>query len=83
MSFLPPDFEPPVLETERFRLRSLKVHDVIKDYDAVMTSQSSQIAYHFFKCFLRKSMARAQAVLALAPWKLPRSSQWKPCCASG
>jgi RimJ/RimL family protein N-acetyltransferase len=39
MSFLPPDFEPPLLETERFRLRSLTVHDVVKDYDAVMTSR--------------------------------------------
>jgi hypothetical protein len=38
---------------------------------------------YFFRCFLRKSMARCHAVLALASWKLPRSSQWKPCCASG
>jgi hypothetical protein len=38
---------------------------------------------YFFICFLRKSMVRCQASLALASWKLPRSSQWKPCCASG
>src|SRR5437764_1495655 len=34
MSFLPPDFEPPLLETERFRLRSLTVHDLVKDHEA-------------------------------------------------
>ncbi len=36
--FVPKEFTPPVLETECFRLRALTVHDVIKDYDAVMTS---------------------------------------------
>ncbi|MFC2031218.1 GNAT family N-acetyltransferase [Chloroflexota bacterium] len=36
---VPPDFEvPQVLETSKFRLRMLTVHDVVKDYDAVMTS---------------------------------------------
>jgi methionine-S-sulfoxide reductase len=40
-----------------------------------------RIAPHFFRCFLRKSTARCQAALALASWKLPRSSQWNPCCA--
>lgn len=36
---VPKDFDvPAVLETERFRLRMLKVTDVVKDYDAVMTS---------------------------------------------
>ena len=40
MGFLPPDFEvPEVLETDRFRLRPLTVHHVVKDYDAVMTSR--------------------------------------------
>lgn len=40
MSFLPKDFVvPTLLETERFRLRPLTVHDVIKDYDAVMSSR--------------------------------------------
>jgi GNAT acetyltransferase-like protein len=40
MSFLPPDFEPPLLlETERFRMRPLDVNDVVKDYDAVMSSR--------------------------------------------
>ncbi|MEO0768642.1 MAG: GNAT family N-acetyltransferase [Cyanobacteria bacterium J06649_4] len=29
---------PTVLETEAFRLRMLTIHDVVKDYDAVMTS---------------------------------------------
>lgn len=39
MSFLPGDFEPPkLLETERFRLRPITIHDVVKDYEAVMTS---------------------------------------------
>ena len=34
-----PDFTiPETLKTKRFRLRPLTIHDVIKDYDAVMTS---------------------------------------------
>jgi hypothetical protein len=37
--FLPEDFEvPQELETNRFRLRILKVSDVVNDYDAVMSS---------------------------------------------
>lgn len=37
--FLPLDFKvPEKLETEKFRLRMLTVNDVVKDYDAVMTS---------------------------------------------
>lgn len=40
MPFLPPDFEvPATLETERFRMRSITIHDIVKDYDAVMSSQ--------------------------------------------
>jgi RimJ/RimL family protein N-acetyltransferase len=40
MTFLPENFDPPErLETERFRLRPIAVHDVVKDYDAVMTSR--------------------------------------------
>jgi len=36
---VPRDFIiPEVLETDKFRLRMLKVTDVVKDYDAVMTS---------------------------------------------
>ncbi len=39
MPFLPRDFEVPTLvETDRFRIRPLTIHDVVKDYDAVMTS---------------------------------------------
>jgi hypothetical protein len=38
-AFVPEDFEvPEKLETERFRLRMLSVNDVVKDYDAVMSS---------------------------------------------
>jgi RimJ/RimL family protein N-acetyltransferase len=38
--FLAKDFQvPAILETDRFRLRMLTVSDVVKDYDAVMTSQ--------------------------------------------
>lgn len=38
--FLDPEFKVPErLETERFRLRMLTVNDVVKDYDAVMTSK--------------------------------------------
>jgi len=37
--FVPPDFTiPEKLETEKFRVRMLTVNDVVKDYDAVMTS---------------------------------------------
>lgn len=37
--FVPHDFiVPEILETDKFRLRKLKVTDVVKDYDAVMTS---------------------------------------------
>jgi hypothetical protein len=40
MRFLPPEFEvPELLETDRFRIRPLTIHDVVKDYDAVMTSR--------------------------------------------
>jgi hypothetical protein len=39
MPFVPKDYEiPATLETTEFRLRMLTVHDVVKDYDAVMTS---------------------------------------------
>lgn len=38
-SFVPKDFQvPEKLETDTFRLRVLTVNDVVKDYDAVMTS---------------------------------------------
>lgn len=37
--FVAPDFKvPAMLETTEFRVRMLKVTDVVKDYDAVMTS---------------------------------------------
>ena len=37
--FVPADFEiPETLERPEFRLRMLTVHDVVKDYDAVMSS---------------------------------------------
>jgi len=36
--FVPEEFMVPELETEEFRLRTLTIHDVVKDYDAVMTS---------------------------------------------
>jgi hypothetical protein len=37
--FVPPEFKVPErLETKEFRLRMLTVNDVVKDYDAVMTS---------------------------------------------
>lgn len=39
MPFVPADFQVPrTLETSEFRLRMLTVNDVVKDYDAVMTS---------------------------------------------
>ncbi len=39
MGFLPRDFAVPErLEAERFHLRPITIHDIIKDYDAVMTS---------------------------------------------
>ena len=40
MPFLPPTFTiPAVVETERFRMRSITIHDAFKDYDAVMSSR--------------------------------------------
>lgn len=40
MSFLPREFiVPTVVETERFRMRSITIHDAFKDYDAVMSSR--------------------------------------------
>ena len=43
--FVPADFEIPTgLETERFRLRMLTVHDVEKDYEAVMETRERLFA---------------------------------------
>jgi len=40
MSFLPSEFHvPAVVETARFKMRSITIHDVFKDYDAVMSSR--------------------------------------------
>ena len=40
MPFLPRDFQvPAVVQTDRFRMRSITIHDVFKDYDAVMSSR--------------------------------------------
>ena len=40
MPFLPPEFTvPAVVETERFRMRSITIHDAFSDYDAVMSSR--------------------------------------------
>lgn len=40
MSFVPPDFVVPVsVETDGFRMRMLTIHDLVKDYDAVMSSR--------------------------------------------
>jgi hypothetical protein len=40
MPFLPRDFQVPALvETPRFRMRSITIHDAFKDYDAVMSSR--------------------------------------------
>lgn len=40
MAFLPRDFEvPAVVETARYRMRSITIHDAFKDYDAVMSSR--------------------------------------------
>jgi hypothetical protein len=40
VGFVPSEFEvPELLEHDRFRLRPLTVHDLVKDYDAVMSSR--------------------------------------------
>ena len=40
LPIVPNDFEvPELLETERLRLRPLTIHDAVRDYDAVMTSE--------------------------------------------
>ena len=47
MSFLPSGFiVPNVIETDYFKLRSITIHDVFKDYDAVMSSRD-----HLWKRF--------------------------------
>ncbi|CAG1009003.1 hypothetical protein BURK1_03603 [Burkholderiales bacterium] len=47
MPFLPEDFTIPArVETARFRMRSITIHDVFKDYDAVMSSRE-----HLWKRF--------------------------------
>ena len=41
MPFLPTEFTiPAVVQTERFRMRSITIHDAFKDYDAVMSSRA-------------------------------------------
>lgn len=41
MTFVPDSFSvPTALATEQFRLHPLTIHDVVRDYDAVMTSQT-------------------------------------------
>jgi hypothetical protein len=40
MGFVPQDFEVPTsLETGAIRLRPITVHDVVRDYNAVMTNR--------------------------------------------
>jgi len=40
MSFVPKGYHPPqLLETPDFRIRPITIHDVVKDYDAVMSSR--------------------------------------------
>ena len=40
LPIVPKDFDvPDMLETERLRLRPLTIHDAVRDYDAVMTSE--------------------------------------------
>ena len=40
VAFLPEDFEVPILhETDVFRIRPITIHDLVKDYDAVMTNR--------------------------------------------
>ena len=41
MAFLPDDFEvPTLLQTEALLIRPITIHDVVKDYDAVMTNRN-------------------------------------------
>ena len=43
---VPNDFDvPELLETERLRLRPLTIQDAVRDYDAVMTSESVYAAF--------------------------------------
>ena len=40
LPIVPKDFDvPELLETERLLLRPLTIHDAVRDYDAVMTSE--------------------------------------------
>ena len=47
--FVDPEFKvPETLVTDRFSLRMLTVSDVVKDYDAVMSSKQHQLRCGFF-----------------------------------
>ena len=47
MAFLPKDFiVPALLETKKFRIRPITIHDAFKDYDAVMSSRK-ELWEHF------------------------------------
>jgi hypothetical protein len=67
MRFLPPEFEvPELLETSRFRIRPLTIHDLVKDYDAVMTSRE-----HLWEHSARPGAGRQRTL----PWSRT-SSTW-------
>jgi hypothetical protein len=49
MRFLPPDFDvPELLEIDRFRIRPLTIHDVVKDYGARWPSPACQVKPRVF-----------------------------------
>jgi hypothetical protein len=68
MSFLRDGFDVPEgFETTRFRLRHITIHDVVKDYDAVMTNRD-QLWSQFGECWgwPREDLSLEQDLIDLA-----------------
>ena len=67
--FIPTNFEiPKNLETNRLKIRMLKVSDVVKDYDAVMSSvEHLQNTKPFGPCLLYTSPSPRDATLSRMP----------------
>ena len=50
---------------------------------ALPTRACARPGGYFFTCFCRNAIERCQATFDAGSLKLARSSQWKPCAASG
>lgn len=65
-NWLPRDFTPPErLETETFYLRMLSIHDLVKDYDAVMSS-AERLKGTFYQSSWPEGLSLTQNLIDLA-----------------